>query len=99
MAFYHRIQSEQKITKLLSKSAKFAINQKFFYTISTIHLRDKSKPSLERKYSVLSNDMGYLLSKNHSRALMEQNWSKTAKKSCKVSLKGAVGGRLGCPLG
>ena len=91
MAFYHRIQSEQKKTKLISKSAKFAINQKFFYTISTIHLRDKSKPSLERKYSALSNDMGYLLSKNHSRALMEQNWSKTPKKKLLSFTLGGAG--------
>ena len=107
--FMHRIRSEQKKTekvifhqqpaKKLSKSAKFENNQKKIYNFFSIHLRDKSRPSLERKYSVLSNGIGYLLSKNHSRALMGQNWSKTPKKSCKISLQGALGGGRGCPLG
>ena len=86
MAFYHRIQSEQKKTKLISKSVKFAINQKFFYTISTIHLRDKSKPSLERKYSVLSNDIGYLITKYHYEALIGRKCFKTPKKKIQISL-------------
>ena len=76
-------------TKKLSKSAKFTNNQKRIYTISTIHLRDKSQPLLERKYSVFSNDMGYLLYK----IIQEHKWDKIGRKGQKKVVKFVFRGR------
>ena len=107
--FMHRRRSEKKKSKKiifhqqpakkLTECAKFANNQKKNHTLSPIYLRNKSKPSLERKYSVLSNDIVYLIPKYHYEALMGRKWSKTPKNFFfQISLQGATGGRVGCLL-